>query len=100
MVVVKTPPNRRREQADATRRRIVDAAYRLFSEGGYAAATMDAIAAQAGVAVQTVYHVFNTKAVLLGRSPRSPRPGSTSQRPSRPGSGSRSMRTTGVAGWR
>jgi TetR/AcrR family transcriptional regulator of autoinduction and epiphytic fitness len=59
------PRGIRREQAMATRRRIVDCAYRLFSEDGYPSTTMDAIAAEAGVAVQTVYHVFNTKAELL-----------------------------------
>jgi AcrR family transcriptional regulator len=65
MTAVKTPPRSRREKATATRRRIIDAAYRLFAESGYASTTMDAIAAEAGVAVQTVYHVFNTKAALL-----------------------------------
>jgi AcrR family transcriptional regulator len=65
MAAVKTGGTSRREQARATRRRIVDAGYRLFADDGYASATMDAIAAEAGVAVQTVYHVFNTKAVLL-----------------------------------
>ncbi|MEO8571662.1 MAG: TetR/AcrR family transcriptional regulator [Chloroflexota bacterium] len=65
MTLVKTRGSRRREQAKATRRRIVDSAYRLFSAGGYPSTTMDAIAADAGVVVQTVYHVFNTKAELL-----------------------------------
>jgi AcrR family transcriptional regulator len=65
MAEVKTRGSRRREQANATRRRIVDAAYELFSAAGYPATTMDAVADRAGVAVQTVYHVFNTKAVLL-----------------------------------
>ncbi len=65
MAAVKTRPTRRQEQATATRRRIVDAGYRRFSGDGYTSATMDAIAAEAGVAVQTVYHVFNTKALLL-----------------------------------
>ena len=64
MGIVKTRGSRR-EQAKATRRRIVDSAYRLFSAGGYPSTTMDAIATEAGVAVQTVYHVFNTKAELL-----------------------------------
>jgi Transcriptional regulator len=64
MAIVKTRGSRR-EQAKATRRRIVDSAHRLFSAGGYPSTTMDAIATDAGVAVQTVYHVFNTKAELL-----------------------------------
>ncbi|WP_432974232.1 TetR family transcriptional regulator [Dactylosporangium sp. CA-233914] len=45
----------RREQAEATRRRIVDAARPLLLERGYAAATMAEVAAAAGVAVQTLY---------------------------------------------
>ena len=65
MAAVKVRRTRRQEQATATRRRIVDAGYRLFSDDGYASATMEAIAAASGVAVQTVYHVFNTKALLL-----------------------------------
>ena len=36
-----------------------------FSQHGYAATTMEAIAADAGVAVQTVYFTFHTKAELL-----------------------------------
>jgi TetR/AcrR family transcriptional regulator, regulator of autoinduction and epiphytic fitness len=55
----------RSEQAAATRRRILDAALRLFSEYGYAGTTMQAIADGADVAVQTVYFVFHTKGELL-----------------------------------
>jgi AcrR family transcriptional regulator len=55
----------RREKAAATRRRILDAAQRLFSEHGYAGTTMQAIADGADVAVQTVYFVFHTKGELL-----------------------------------
>ena len=38
-----------------TRRRIADAARRLFTRDGYAATTLVGIAREAGVAVQTVY---------------------------------------------
>lgn len=55
----------RRERAKATRRRIAEAALVRFSGHGYAATTMDAIANDAGVAVQTVYFTFHTKAELL-----------------------------------
>jgi TetR/AcrR family transcriptional regulator, regulator of autoinduction and epiphytic fitness len=65
MAAVKTQGTPRRERARATRRRIVESAYRLFTADGYPSTTMDAIAAEAGVAVQTVYHVFHTKAELL-----------------------------------
>lgn len=57
----------RREQARQTQRRIVDAAYRLFLAGGYAATTMAAVAAEAGVSAQTVYKAFGTKAALAKR---------------------------------
>jgi AcrR family transcriptional regulator len=56
---------RRREQAAATRRAILDAAQRLFEGQGYAATTMDAIAEEAGVSLKTVYVVFATKSGLL-----------------------------------
>jgi AcrR family transcriptional regulator len=56
---------RRREQAAATRRTILDAAQRLFERDGYAATSVPAIAAEAGVALKTVYVVFETKANLL-----------------------------------
>ena len=55
----------RKEQALQTRRRMLDAAYRLFCEQGYPAITMQAIAREAGVAVQTVYFTFHTKAELM-----------------------------------
>jgi len=55
----------RRLRAAATRRRIGEAAFRLFALKGYAATTMDAIARDAGVAVQTVYFTFHTKAAVL-----------------------------------
>jgi AcrR family transcriptional regulator len=56
---------RRAEQAEQTRRRILDAASALFDERGYALTTIEAIAAQADVAVETVYSRFRNKANLL-----------------------------------
>jgi AcrR family transcriptional regulator len=56
---------RRREQAAATRREILQAAQRLFEGQGYAATTMAAIAAGAGVALKTVYVAFETKSGVL-----------------------------------
>lgn len=55
----------RKDRALATRRRMTEAAYREFSRRGYARTTVDAVAALAGVAVQTVYFTFHTKAELL-----------------------------------
>src|SRR6266536_6280883 len=56
---------RRREQAAATRRDILEAALRLFERQGYAATTMAAIAAEARVSLKTVYLAFETKSGLL-----------------------------------
>jgi AcrR family transcriptional regulator len=55
----------KRERAEQTRARIMDAAYRLFTQHGYEATTMQAVADEAGVAVQTVYFTFHTKAALV-----------------------------------
>jgi AcrR family transcriptional regulator len=56
---------RRREQAAATRLAILEAAHRLFGRQGYGATTMAAIAAEAGVALKTVYLAFETKGGVL-----------------------------------
>jgi AcrR family transcriptional regulator len=55
----------RREQAAQTRRGIVAAATKLFLTQGFPATTMAAIAAEAGVAVETVYRTFDGKAALF-----------------------------------
>jgi AcrR family transcriptional regulator len=55
----------RKEQARQTRARILDAAQNLFAEHGYANTTVAAIAAAAGVAVDTVYATFGNKAGVL-----------------------------------
>jgi len=58
---------RRREQAEETRRRILAAGRRLFVDLGYGAATMEAIADEAGVSVQTIYASLGSKrGILLG----------------------------------
>src|SRR5919204_1663901 len=56
---------RRREQAAATRREILEAAERLFARDGYGATTMAAIAAEARVALKTVYVAFESKSGVL-----------------------------------
>jgi AcrR family transcriptional regulator len=55
----------RAERTQATRRRIVEAAGPLFVELGYLETTMAAIARAAGVAVQTLYLSFGSKAAVL-----------------------------------
>src|SRR4029077_19922251 len=62
------PKPSRRRRAKATHWRIVKAAYGLFCAQGYVGTTMAEIADAAGVAVQTVYFGFNTKAALLSRA--------------------------------
>jgi AcrR family transcriptional regulator len=60
-----SPRTRRAERAAATKRRIVEAAAALFEDPGYASATIEAIAAKADVAVETVYARFGNKAAVL-----------------------------------
>jgi AcrR family transcriptional regulator len=55
----------RQEQAATTRAAVLEAARRLFVRDGYAATSMQAIAAEAGVASKTVYLAFATKSGLL-----------------------------------
>lgn len=59
--------SRRKEQARQTRRQIVEAARSLFLERGYAGTTIEAIAGQAGVAVETVYATFGNKRAILSQ---------------------------------
>ena len=56
---------RRREQAAATRRAILEAAERLFEQRGYVGTSVADIAERAGVALKTVYAAFGTKAEVL-----------------------------------
>ncbi|MBI2767688.1 MAG: TetR family transcriptional regulator [Chloroflexi bacterium] len=51
--------------AARTRRAILDAAFRLFVANGYEATTMSAVAAEAGVAVDTVYESAGRKPALF-----------------------------------
>jgi AcrR family transcriptional regulator len=62
---VKTQSKTRRAGADATRSSVLAAAERLFLRQGYAATSIREIADEAGVAVQTVYWIFGTKAALV-----------------------------------
>lgn len=55
----------REERAHTTRRRAIEAATGVFVERGYGAATMRAVAVEAGVSVPTLEAVFGTKAGLL-----------------------------------
>jgi AcrR family transcriptional regulator len=69
MATVKTPRSydstRRRAQARQNRDAVLDAAGTLFLRNGYAATTVAAIAAEAGVSVETVYKAFGNKPGLV-----------------------------------
>jgi AcrR family transcriptional regulator len=68
--------SRRQAQAQETRRHILEAARKLFMERGYAGATAEAIAAEAGVSAQTIYAIFkNKKRLLVGLMNVSPTTG-------------------------
>jgi len=78
--LVKTRPYNsptRQMQLTATKAAIVEAALELMVKQGYEATTMEQIAAEAGVAVQTVYKHFGSKpaivAAFVERARRDPR---------------------------
>jgi AcrR family transcriptional regulator len=58
---------RKQLAAEETQRVIVEAASRLFLEHGYHATSISRIAAEAGVAVQTIYNAVGSKRELLSR---------------------------------
>ncbi len=66
MRTVKSRPGTvRAERAGLTRQAITEAARRCFHASGYAATRLREIADEAGVAVQTVYAAFGSKANIL-----------------------------------
>ena len=77
------PIDARRQRKQANRDAMVDAAAELFASVGYAATTMDAVAAGSDMSVQSVYFAFHSKANLLRAAlerltpPPSPRPTGT-----------------------
>ena len=56
---------RREARARQTRRDVLAAASRLFVADGYGSTTLQGVADEAGVAVQTIYAVFGNKRALL-----------------------------------
>ena len=57
--------SRRQEQARQSRARVLAAARRRFLDEGYAAAALPAVAADAGVSVESIYKAFRNKAGVL-----------------------------------
>jgi AcrR family transcriptional regulator len=53
------------QKSETTRKRILDAALRVFRERGFEAATMREIAAAAGMAVGAAYYYFDSKDALV-----------------------------------
>src|SRR5215469_10823112 len=57
--------SRRQAQSQATRASIIEAARAQFTEHGYPATTLEAIAAAAGTSLPTLYRLFSSKRALL-----------------------------------
>jgi AcrR family transcriptional regulator len=55
----------RADQAEQTRRRILEAGFRLFVDRGYAGTTIAAVAEEAGVSPETIYLSLDSKRGLL-----------------------------------
>ena len=60
--------SRRRSAARQTRRAILEAATGLFTTHGYGATSLQAIADEAGVAVQTIYATLRNKPTILAEA--------------------------------
>jgi AcrR family transcriptional regulator len=83
--------DRRREQAQETRRRMLEAAGKLLAERGYAGTTIAAVAAEAGVAAETVYAAFRNKRTLVGELVRASVRGDGSAPPAAAQAGARAV---------
>lgn len=60
--------SRRKAQSRETQAQITEAARKLFMERGYAGASIESIAREAGVAPETVYALFGNKRAILARA--------------------------------
>jgi AcrR family transcriptional regulator len=56
-----SPRRTQRERSEATTSEVLTAARKLFAEAGYAATSLDAIAAAAGLTKGAIYHHFSSK---------------------------------------
>lgn len=61
----RAPGRPRRDEADAARQSVLDAALKVFQQRGFEAASMEGIARAAGVAKLTLYRHFETKDQLF-----------------------------------
>src|ERR1700694_4840477 len=62
---VKSAPTHRQHLALATRAAVAEAARRLFAAHGYVATSIQAIAGEAAIPVQTIYSAFGSKPAIL-----------------------------------
>jgi TetR/AcrR family fatty acid metabolism transcriptional regulator len=62
--LIEETPSRRKREIEARRREILEAAVRVFACRGFHAATIAEVAAEAGVAVGSIYLCFKTKQEL------------------------------------
>src|SRR5688572_27243878 len=58
---------RTKEEAEVTRKTLLDAGLKVFSRVGYAETTLDDIAEEAGVTRGAIYHHFGGKAELYNQ---------------------------------
>ncbi|TAP43099.1 TetR/AcrR family transcriptional regulator [Arthrobacter sp. S39] len=65
MMMPSRPLTHRQRQAQETKDRVIAAARALMAANGWTATTIDSIAAEAGVAPQTIYAAFGNKRALL-----------------------------------
>lgn len=68
-----TEPSRRAQNRVAKTKRVLDAALKVFSQNGFSAATMDAIAHEAGITKPTLYQYFGSKEHLFKAMMLAPR---------------------------
>ncbi|HZU72401.1 MAG TPA: TetR/AcrR family transcriptional regulator [Acidimicrobiales bacterium] len=62
---MEAPRSRRDEYSEATRQALLDSAARLFADKGFAATSLDEVAADARVTKGAVYHHFTNKQALF-----------------------------------
>ncbi len=72
-VVAERPVSKRELNRTEKRKRALDAALSVFSNNGYSAATMDAIATEAGMTKPTLYQYFASKEELFKEMMFAPR---------------------------
>jgi AcrR family transcriptional regulator len=61
-------PSKREQLREERRQQILEAAFKVFSQKGFGAATVSDVAARAGVSQGTVYWYFDSKEELLSQS--------------------------------